>query len=216
VLSSTSAVQRMSLVGPAMVAVFDGVGGAPAADLASELAARAIHEAGPPHDEQAAAELLEHADRVLLDAAESDPSRTGMATTASVIALPEAGGRAVAVNVGDSLVAHLGADGLREVSVSDRLGRSKIVQSLGGSADAHMAPHVVSLELDEGDRLLLATDGLTDVVDVDTLEDVLRDHRDDAVELLLEMVENAGIPDDVTIMTVDIELDGVGSGSTAP
>jgi hypothetical protein len=54
------------------------------------------------------------------------------------------------------------------------------------------------------------------VVDVDTLEDVLRDHRDDAVELLLEMVENAGIPDDVTIMTVDIELDGVGSGSTAP
>jgi PPM family protein phosphatase len=205
VLTSTAGVERTTLDSPAIVAVLDGVGGAPCADLASHLAARAISAAEPPRDEESVREMLGRADRLLLDAGALNVRRAGMATTASVLVLPDDGWPAMVANVGDSLVAHLGDGGMREISTSDRLGRGNIYQSLGGFDDPAMTPHVTDLELTTGDRLLLATDGLTDAVQLESVEGVLRERGDDAVERLLEMVERAGKPDDVTIVVVDIE-----------
>jgi PPM family protein phosphatase len=205
VLTSTAGVERVSVDAPSIVAVLDGVGGAPCADMASDLAARAISAAVPPRDEEAVRAILGRADRLLLDAGALNVRRAGMATTASVLVLTDDGWPAMVANVGDSLVAHLGDAGLREISVSDRLGRGNIYQALGGFDDPTMTPHVTDLELAAGDRLLLATDGLTDAVGVDAIEGVLREQGDDAVERLLQMVEQAGKPDDVTIVVVDIE-----------
>jgi PPM family protein phosphatase len=205
VLTSTAGVERTWLGSPSIVAVLDGVGGAPCADLASDLAARTISAAEPPRDEESVRALLNRADRLLLDAGALNVRRAGMATTASVLVLPDDGWPAMVANVGDSLVAHLGEGGLREISVSDRLGRGNIYQALGGFDDHTMTPHVTELELAVGDRLLLATDGLTDAVGIEAVEGVLREQADDAVERLLEMVEQAGKPDDVTIVVVDLE-----------
>lgn len=111
VLASTADVERPVLRPPASVAVLDRVGGAPAGELASELTARAISAAELPDDEQAATTLLKRADRLLLDAGQVELARKGMTTTAAVLSLCNDRGAAVAANVGDSLVAHLDAEG---------------------------------------------------------------------------------------------------------
>ncbi len=203
VLSATAGVEHWSLRAPALITALDGVGGAPHGELASDLAARALSSAEPPHDEASATALLERADRILLDAGEVDLTRKGMATTVAALVVPADGEPAVVVNVGDTLVAHLGPAGLEELTTSDRL-NGGIFQSLGGRDDPGMRPHARSLHLAVGDRLLLATDGLTDVVPVGTLEQILRDEPE-AASRLLELVEEADTPDDVTIVVVDLE-----------
>lgn len=207
VLSATVDVQHRCLQPPALVAVLDGVGGAPAGDVASDLAAHTVSAPDPPGDEQDTTRLLERADQVLLDAARVDPTRSGMATTAAMLVLPDESGRVLVGNVGDSVVSRLDGDSLHDVSVSDRGRGHVILQSLGGLASAVTTPHVDTLQLAVGDRLLLATDGLTDVVAADVVEDVLRREGDGAAARLLRMVEAAGAPDDVTIVIVDARLD---------
>lgn len=91
--------------------------------------------------------------------------------------------------------------------MSDRLGGHTIYQSLGGDDNDHIAPHATTLEVVVGDRLLLATDGLTDVVAPPVVTDMLGHEGRDAVTRLLKMAEDAGTPDDVTIVTVDICAD---------
>lgn len=71
VLSSTVEVQRATLATPATGAVFDGVGGAPAGEVASELAARTLSAPAPPQDGRSMTAVLARADR-LLDGAPSD------------------------------------------------------------------------------------------------------------------------------------------------
>lgn len=214
VLESQDGITRARLGPPAMIAVLDGVGGAPCAELASDLAARAISAADPPSDQKAARALLARADRLLLDAGELDARRAGMATTIAMVVLSDGGDdHATVVNVGDSLVARLQADGLDEISVSDRIGAKNIFQTLGGFDDPDMRPHATDLDVTPGDRLLLATDGLTDAVDADTIAEVLTRHGRDAAAELLDLVERAGTPDDVTIAVVDIEAgDGGDNG----
>jgi PPM family protein phosphatase len=207
VLTVTTATERRQPDPPAVVTVLDGMGGAPAGDLAAELAARAIAAADLPATQQGVAEVLERADRLLLDAGQDDVRQTGMATTAALLALLDDYGHAVVANVGDSQVARLGPDGLHELSTSDRIGKSTIFQSLGGPPQQTITPHVVGLRLDVGDRLLLATDGLTDVVDLDTITRLLHDQQPDPAGRLLETVEQDGVPDDVTIVVVDVEAE---------
>lgn len=206
VLASTAGVERHWLETPAMVAAFDGVGGGPAGAVASDLAARTLSAADVPRDEATATTLLARADQILLDAGEVDLTRKGMATTATALIVVESGDRAVVANVGDTLVARLQIDNLEELSVSDRLAGG-IFQALGGRHDSAMRPHVSTLEIEVGDRLLLATDGLTDVVSDGALEGVLRHDHDDPVAQLLDLVERADTPDDVTIIVVDV-VDG--------
>ena len=66
---------------------------------------------------------------------------------------------------------------------------------------------MTDVQLAVGDRLLLATDGLTDVVAPDTITRLLRDEHPDPIGRLLEAVEQAGTPDDVTIVIVDVDAD---------
>ena len=206
VLSDTTGVERWSLQPPATVAVLDGVGGAPSAALASDLAARAISAAEPPIDEAAASALLARADRLLLDAGQVDVLRKGMATTAAALVFHDGDGTGLVANVGDSQILRLASDGLEVLSVSDRIQRG-IYQSLGGHDDPDMTPHVRTIDLEVGDRLLLATDGMTDVIPPAQVEQVLRDERQDAAAHLLRRVEQAHTPDDVTIVVIDLEDD---------
>lgn len=193
------------LGGPALIAVLDGLGGHRAGDVASQLAGQELAEAEVPTDEAEITALLHQTDRRLHDAAMGDARYEGMGTTAALVAFAADGSTALVANVGDSTIWRLNDQGLEELSVSDRAFGSTIFQCLGASAYG-VDPHVQRIEVEPGDRLLLASDGLTDVIGLDDIAARLRDDADasDAVERLIETVEAAGPPDDVTVVVIDV------------
>lgn len=189
------------LTDPAIVAVFDGLGGHPAGDVASQLAADRIATASVPEDEATLVALLEGADRALHRAGAADLRRAGMGTTAAVLVLRDDTGWVA--NVGDSSIYRVTDAGLAELTVSDRAFGSTILQCLGAAEDA-IRPHVKQVPLAPGERLLLASDGLTDVVSEADIVAALREDPVHAVERLVHAAACAGFPDDVTVVLVDL------------
>jgi PPM family protein phosphatase len=201
VISDASVVEHRSLSSPALLAALDGLGGHTAGDVASELAGRLLASAEVPRDEAAAADLLELADRTLHDAMRAEPSRTGMGATVAMVAVN--GEEAVAANAGDASAWRLREGKLEALSVTDRMGGSGVLQCLG--AHDGITPHVRQVSIEPGDRLLLASDGLTDVVPHEVLERCLGEEIDDAAQRLLTLVERARLPDDVTIVVAEAQ-----------
>jgi PPM family protein phosphatase len=105
-------------------------------------------------------------------------------------------------HVGDSR-AYLLTDGaLRPLTTDHGLG-GYITQALG--LDRSMVPDVTHVDLITGDRLLLCTDGLTNMVDDKGIEALLG--KGDATEATDALVEaalaNGGI-DNVTVIVIDV------------
>lgn len=213
VLEETGSVEHHDLDTPALLGVFDGLGGHPAGDVASEIGARVVAEADLPTGPDDAEALLRRAHRALLEAARREPHLVGMGTTA-VFAVVDRG-EALVANVGDSTAWRLAGDELEELSVADR-GGFGLLQCLGGyEPDVEVVPHVSTIPLAPGDRLLLASDGLTDVVPLELIRTALRGDAGEAAGQLAEAVEQSGLPDDLTIVicTVDAAAqDPAGTG----
>jgi PPM family protein phosphatase len=200
VFDATRTAEHRRVASPTVLAVLDGVGGHAAGDVASDLAAKLLAGADVPQDEEDAAALLKLADRTLHDAMRADPSLSGMGATVAMLALD--GGDAIVANVGDSSVWHLSGGHLASLAVSDRVGRSGIAQCLG--AGSGVSPHVSRISLQAGDRLLLASDGLTDVVPAEVTRSLLADDVRTAADRLLILVEQAQLPDDVSIVVAEV------------
>jgi len=79
-----------------------------------------------------------------------------------------------------------------------------VTETLGGSAEGPNAA-IEHLQLWSSDRLLLCTNGLTDVVTEDQIADVLalQRHPDEDCQRLVDLALEAGAPDNVTVMTAD-------------
>lgn len=189
---------------PAVLAVMDGLGGHVAGHVASDLTARLVANAEIPRDEQSAAELVQRADVALHDAMRDQPDRFGMGTTIALLALND--GDAIVANVGDSSIWKLTDDEFTQLTVSDRAMGSTIWQCLGASTQG-VEPHVGRTSLADGDRLLLASDGLTDIVPPETIEAALRKDVDHAIERLGELVDEAGVPDDLTVIVAELRAE---------
>lgn len=210
--------------GPGLLVVADGVGGHAAGEIASATAtyvvtASALADPGadPGHVLRRALELAQQ--QVALGA--QAPGRRGMATT--MTAVLGDGERFALLHLGDSR-AYL----LREGRLA-RLSRDHtVVQDLidAGSlrpeqARGHRWGHLVTrtlagdpeetgdlvpLDLRQGDRLLLTSDGLTDLVDETEIEDLLRDQDVDAVavETLVGLALAAGGRDNITCVVATV------------
>ncbi|MGW2716858.1 PP2C family protein-serine/threonine phosphatase [Streptomyces sp. NPDC001492] len=200
---------------PLVVAVADGLGGHPGGDVASALVARRIAAIGPAlDDEDAVRAALNACNRAVYQAAAEGGELTGMGTTvAGIVARP---GALLIFNVGDSRVLAASRDGLRQVSVDDspplapgQRTTSLVTQCLGGSPDYRaITPHVTAAPLSSGDRYLVCTDGLTDPLTTDVIEELLRDHDDGraAFELWRAAIAEGG-PDNITLAVVRVADD---------
>src|SRR5947207_1373717 len=64
-----------------------------------------------------------------------------------------------------------------------------------------------------GGRVMLCTDGLTGMIDVDRIQAILEDESDPqaAAELLVDAANAAGGEDNITVIVLDFEEDGEGS-----
>lgn len=197
---------------PLVVAVADGLGGQPAGEVASELVVRQLALLGPTLDgAEAVEDALSLCNRAVHSAAAGRPELTAMGTTvAGALVMEES---LLSFNVGDSKVFHAAEDGLRQVSVDDspppepgQRTTSAVTQTLGGTRAEHvLTPHVAALPLTTGDRYLVCSDGLTDPVPDEVIEEVLRSHDDGkaAFELWKAAIE-AGGPDNITLALVRI------------
>ncbi len=208
-----------------LLAVADGMGG----HAAGEVASAAVIDALRPLDTDIPAgellDALDHAVRTagstLRDMAASDPSLADMGTT--LTALVVSGSQLGLVHIGDSrayllragecyqithdhsLVQALLDDGkITPAEVSSHPQRSLILRAL--VANYEYDADVQLREVQAGDRYLLCSDGLYEVVDADAIADVLRavDDPDEAARDLIGLAIAGGGPDNVTCIVADV------------
>jgi PPM family protein phosphatase len=210
-----------------VAAVADGMGGHSAGEVASAIAIEelaALGERGPWENETAATDDLKaailRANRRIREMAASDRKLNGMGTT--LVALLEDGDMVHVANVGDSRGYLLRQGELSQVTVDHSLvqelvddgrlspedaerhpQRSVITRALG--IDPEVEFDLFTYKLQVGDRLLLCSDGLSDVVEPNQIRNVLLRFRSaqKAARQLITVANEQGGPDNITVIVVD-------------
>lgn len=180
--------------------VADGMGGHGHGDVASLTALRQLGDQSATTVEQVAC-VLREANVVVVEQSEQDPTLAGMGTTVCGVVVTES--CVLVANVGDSSVFQVDDGLLHEVSVPDRSPFGGITQCLGGGPLMEIEPHVAQLPLQES-SFLLCTDGLTDMVAFEQIEEVLAGEASLAVARLVGQALAAGGVDNVTVVLVRI------------
>lgn len=223
-------------VGPYVSLVADGVGGAAAGEVASATAAHAVVRAALARTTESSEQVLavgtDRARAGIRRAIQRDLTRLGMATTLTVLLCD--GERVLLGHVGDSRAYRLREGRLEQVSTdhtyvarfvaSGKLSREAVarhpwrnvvLRSLDGDP-ADQGVDVVKVDARVGDRFLLCSDGLTDLVtDERTAEILVTAEPADAAAGLTEAALAAGGRDNVTCVVLDV-VDGpqvVGDGA---
>lgn len=164
-----------------LLVVADGLGGHNAGDVASRLAIDQLddalagtHLADAEDRAVTIAEALHSAQDVVLADEREHPEHDGMGTTAVVVHVDEAAMVATVANLGDSRCYVLRSGTLAQITTdhvwATQFGRS-LTQAIGSGAG--IEPELFEVHLEDGDRILLCTDGLTDMVDDDRIATVL-------------------------------------------
>jgi protein phosphatase len=215
------------VVRPPLFAIADGMGGARAGEIASALAAGALNESGTQSGgEDRVKELVQEANRRVHERASNDPATSGMGTTMTV-ALVEPNGEITFGHVGDSRAYVLRGDTLEqltddhslvaelvrrgELSASDaevHPQRSVITRALGTDPDVDVDAFTIRPEA--GDVYLLCSDGLSDMVAGQAIEEVLlatRADLDDAAKALVRAANRGGGDDNITAVLFEIVAD---------
>lgn len=219
-------------VGPRLLVVADGMGGHAAGEVASAITAdhfAQIDQSALDHDLYIPlTAAIDQSNDAIAAAVGKDPALTGMGTTATAILF---GDKRIAVaNVGDSraylyqpdrgALTQLTSDDSfvqmlvdsGEISAEQALHhpyRSVVVKSMNGT---RVKPRFTSLVRMYGDRYLVCSDGLTDFVDLDDIENAL--HTEDparCAEQLIALTLEAGAPDNVTVIVADLVAAAISS-----
>jgi PPM family protein phosphatase len=217
------------VVDPPLFAVADGMGGAQAGEVASQLAAAVLRGsgAGESDPEQRVVALIQEANRQIYERARSDAHASGMGTTITAAMLAQ---DAVAIgHVGDSrayrirggeleqltedhsLVADLMRSGrLTPEEAETHPQRSVITRALGTDPDVDV--DTLAVEAAPGDVFLLCSDGLTTMVGDDEILRALRETQslEEAAKTLVKAANRRGGEDNITIVLFTVDVDDVG------
>jgi protein phosphatase len=206
-----------------LFAVADGIGGFEAGEVASSIATEALKELEPLSPLE---DAIREANRRILAAARGDEKLSGMGTT--VVAMRFGGTReeptAEISHVGDSRAYLLRGDDLKPVTedhslvaelvrsgdltraqASEHPQKNLITRALGAEEEVDVDTAVLPVEA--GDRLLLCSDGLSDMVPETKMLDLLTSHPEDTektVHALVRAALDAGGADNITVVVVDV------------
>lgn len=210
--------------------VVDGMGGHSGGGLAARMVAQDLPpmienqlEALKARSPQPMRHLLKTAiveqSRHLQREGDSESGCTGMGATLALLLI--IGGRAYAANVGDSRIYRLRRGRLAQLSadhsvVAELLTSGRITpeeaphHSSQGIVTQYMGmpeqiePLVRSMTLNERDRFLLCTDGLTDLVGEEAIADIIKAEIEPqaACDRLVETANRAGGADNITAIVV--------------
>ncbi len=214
----------------AVAVLADGMGGYNAGEVASEMAAGRVkqmlgmwlreHEAiSDAALREAIVMSAEAANQAVFDAATSVPAYAGMGTTLVIAAFRDS--QVHVGHVGDSRGYRLRAGRLEQLTRDHSLlqeqidaglitpeeaamsmNRNLVTRAVGVEPSVELELH--AHELRDGDTVLLCSDGLSDMLPDDRIEDVLRGHEalDVAGEALIEAANLAGGRDNISLILV--------------
>lgn len=210
-----------------IVMVADGMGGAPGGEVASAFAVQEVCRG--LHEGQGLRDAFLRANGKILRVSCEQPALGGMGTTLTALRVDaETGGFEVG-HVGDSRAYRLNGDDFRQLTrdhtvVADMVEEGTLSPS---QARVHHLGHILSQALgtheepevevvlgvvEEGDRFLLCSDGLTRVMEDRELLAYLRRSREERLEKVIEdAVEEAnrrGAPDNVTLAILAVQASG--------
>ncbi|SHH50083.1 protein phosphatase [Sporobacter termitidis DSM 10068] len=212
----------------ALLVVCDGMGGAKAGNIASEMAAEAFTASMKSHlaEDTNIIDIMQHmgeavklANTQVYDRSMSDIDCAGMGTTL-VAAVVTPGGTVVA-NVGDSRAYHVTANQVTQVTkdhsvvedmidrgdltrseASSHPNRNLITRALGTALDAE--PDFFFLNLQSGEYLLLCSDGLSNMLSEQVLLNEISGGANvqETCEKLVRLANMKGAPDNVTAVLI--------------
>ena len=205
--------------------VCDGLGAHAAGEFASDIAATVIGteiDRGIATPEQLG-EAVQLANITVYSDAQQNPHRRGMGTTAVAITpLPGDDRRVAVANSGDSGAYLYRSGDFIPVTKPHNIAQQLIDGGMDPTEanarwDAHMLTNAVGLEpevrvdvyvvrVEPGDRFLLASDGLTDMVGPEDIAELLWRHRDpqECAGKLVDLANERGGVDNITIVVADI------------
>jgi protein phosphatase len=227
---------RKQLVGErgTLLGVCDGMGGAAAGEVASQLAVDIIFQkmvsGDPPenHDDLATrlVQAIEAAGLRIFSEAKLDRTRRGMGTTATIAALLDdhlflgqvgdsrgyilRDDRLVQVTRDQSLVNQLIEAGQLTEEEAETFEHNNIILQALGTADS-VQVDLTYVPLCRGDTLLLCSDGLSGMVRNDEIREVLRSVDDplEACKILTDRANQAGGHDNITVVVAKFDGSGL-------
>lgn len=219
-----------------LAVVADGMGGHAGGDVASAATVLdMIHLDSPDHGDDAGtvlADEIQTANSLLSELVHINPKLAGMGTTVTALLLAE--GKLHFAHIGDSRAYRLRDGEFKQVSVDhtfvQRLideGRLRpeeaethphknVLMRVLGDVDASPELDLDTLDARPGDRWLLCSDGLNYVA-AHAVERTVRETHNlhECAETLVELTLEAGSPDNVTVVMVDIVEETPDDVSTA-
>lgn len=210
--------------GERLLVVADGVGGQPAGEVASALVIRNLLplDRAPIGADPAAAltGALALANQQIAEAARSDPEQAGLGTTVTAVLLT--GDQLALLHVGDSRCYLARDPNFYQLTRDDTFVQELVDRGALTPAEAHrhpqrsiitravqggeLVPSTAVVTVAAGDRLMLCSDGLSDVVDDDAIGEALAQHAEpqQCAEQLVKLAHQGGAPDNVTVIIADL------------
>jgi protein phosphatase len=212
-------------------AIADGMGGAQAGEVASQIAVDSFEErTDDGNPEQQLARVAVAANRRIFEVGQDDPSKRGMGTTLTGALV--AGEEVTIVHVGDSRAYLMRDDELRQLTRDHSLveelrrqgrltseeaeehpQRSVVTRALGVEPDVELDVHTHQAR--SGDLFLLCSDGLTSMVRQDRMREIIAgsDSLRVAADRLVAEANEMGGRDNITVVLFRLGGDEDGSGA---
>lgn len=208
----------------ALFVVSDGLGGHTSGEIASALAAQVIRDQYyQDADEDRAASLqraIKQANRAIVERAAQNEAWSGMGTT--VVAAVLCDDTVYAANVGDSRVYIVRGDTIRQITedhswvaqqiragqmtpeeARDHPKRNVIYRCLGEDKDVEV--DLFTEQVQDGDLLVLCTDGLSGQVNDTELLAMVRQYQpQESVQRLIARANENGGPDNITAIVIQV------------
>jgi serine/threonine protein phosphatase PrpC len=213
--------------GNRLQAVADGMGGHAAGEVASAAVIRSLrrHDVHVDRDD-----LLATLSRAVTDAnasvaaeAAANPARRGMGTTLTALLWSDAS--FALANIGDSRAFRLRDGQLRQITEDHVM--ANLVSNAGPFAPVlsryldgrpDRSPDLSMHDAHAGDRYLICSDGLSPVVELARIQATLSHAAAprEALRQLVALAVEAGAPDNVTVVVIDVREAGNGHADAKP
>ena len=208
---------------PNLYIVADGMGGHKAGDYASRYTTQRMVASVSRSSGEAPVTILQEAiataNKILIEEAAEDEAKRGMGTT--LVAATILDGKLYVANIGDSRLYVINRD-IRQITRDHSLVAEMVRIGEVNEADARQHPdkNIITraigagenvqadffeIDLQENDRILLCTDGLTNMVEDDTIRDIVLSNApvEERAKMLVSTANRNGGRDNITVMIIE-------------